>query len=78
MHFLLETILMSVSRHKNLSIRIQSSYMCFCLFVFVFFLITKLLNSFAVAFLAVKVYLHASYMQLFDYLRICDIYIILI
>ena len=45
---------------------------CFC-----FSLINKLLNSFKAAFLVIKMkrYLHASYIQLFDYLRIRDIHI---
>ena len=49
------------------------------LFAFVFAKLLSYWNSFAVAFLAIKIrrYLHVPYIQLFDYLRIHNIHNIL-
>ena len=54
-------------------------YMYIFLFAFVFAELLSYWNSFAVAFLAIKIrrYLHVSYIQLFDYLRIHNIHNIL-
>ena len=77
----IQAILRSVTRHKSsilqLSFETQSSYIyisvCFWFCFFAYLL--SCWNPFAVVILAIKIkrYLHVSYMQLFDYLRIHNI-----
>ena len=66
----IQAILMSVIRHKKLNFLIYKS-----LFVFVFAELLSYWNSFAAAFLAIKIkrYLNVSYKQLFDCFHINNI-----
>ena len=66
----IQAILMSVIRHKKLNFLIYKS-----LFVFVFAELLSYWNSFAAAFLAIKIkrYLNVSYKQLFDCFHIHNI-----